>query len=461
MKLNSTNFRRRRQIISIFLGVTVLAAIAAVVYGHMCVHCSQTLPLEDRVPLEANPIAVQFTQLTDSVSEWNQYAATQTLSTTTLAPVQQARVMAIIHISIHDSVNGITREYETFLAPAASPDGASADAAAIAAAAEAMRGMFGDGPFPALNNKTISQLFSESMAARGLSETDPGVGYGVAAADAVLALRASDGSAQAQFPYDGPNTDPGTWRLLPGQIAQLPGWGRVTPFALKSGSQFRPDTPPALGSDEYAKDFNEIKEIGSSTSSTRTQLQSQIALFWRASPVTIWTPVLRQVLARRSFDISATARTFALVYMAAADAGIACWDAKYVYNSWRPQSAIRRADEDGNILTEADPTWLPFIATPPHPEYPSGHSSVSSSIASVLESTLGDDGEPIVVTMSGITRQWDTFDQVVQEVIDARVFSGIHFRNSDEVGARLGRQVAQFVLTHALRRCKGRGTVCS
>jgi hypothetical protein len=398
----------------------------------------------------------------DVVTEWNQYAAALSLTTApTPAPVQQTRLMAIVHVSVHDAVNGITREYETYLPAVASPKDASAEAAAIAAAYRAMSGLFGNGPFPALGNKTLSQLYSESLAAHGLSVNDPGIGYGTSAADAILGARSTDGAAQAQFPYDGPNTDPGTWRLLPGQTALLAGWGNVAPFVLRSGSQFRPEAPLALNSEEYARDYNEIKEIGSAASTTRTGLQSQIATFWRASPTAIWNPVIRQSLAARSFDLSETARAYALFYLAASDASVACWDAKYVYNLWRPQSAIRRGSEDGNDATEADPTWTPFIATPPHPEYASGHATNSSSMAAVLESLFGKDPEmTISVTLSGITRQWTTFDEAVQEVIDARVYSGIHFRNSDVVGARQGRQVAQFVMAHALRPCQGKGSRC-
>jgi hypothetical protein len=194
----------------------------------------------------------------------------------------------------------------------------------------------------------------------------------------------------------------------------LAGWGNVAPFVLRSGSQFRPEAPLALNSEEYARDYNEIKEIGSAASTTRTGLQSQIATFWRASPTAIWNPVIRQSLAARSFDLSETARAYALFYLAASDASVACWDAKYVYNFWRPQSAIRRGSEDGNDATEADPTWTPFIATPPHPEYASGHATNSSSMAAVLESLFGKDPEmTISVTLSGITRQWTTFDEAV------------------------------------------------
>jgi hypothetical protein len=220
---------------------------------------------------------------------------------------------------------------------------------------------------------------------------------------------------------------------------------------LRSGSQFRPDPPPALDGERYARDYNEIKQIGALNGSTRSALQTQIANFWRASPTAIWNPVLSQVLATRAPDLSETARVFALFYLAAADASISCWDSKYHYNFWRPMPAIWSGDIDGNDLTAGNGSWAPLLATPPHPEYPSGHTTNSSAMATILQLLFGDDpGDPIVVTISTITRQWDTFSEAVDEVIDARVYSGIHFRISDEVGARQGRQVARFVLTHSL-----------
>jgi hypothetical protein len=229
----------------------------------------------------------------------------------------------------------------------------------------------------------------------------------------------------------------------------------VTPFVLRSGSQFRPDAPPALDSELYAKNYNEIKSIGAKFGSTRSTEQSDIALFWRASPTAIWNPILRQAAETRNYDLSEQAQLFALFYVAAADASIACWDAKYEFNFWRPQSAIRNGNADGNDSTVGDATWEPFIATPPHPEYPSGHATNSSAMAKILTLKFGDDpGVTLTVTQTGITRTWTRFSDAVQEVIDARVYSGIHFRNSDEVGARIGRQVAQFVSHHALRRSK-------
>ena len=396
----------------------------------------------------------QLTQATDVVTEWNQQALTLTLlPASALTSVPQARVMAIVQVAVHDAVNGITGKYETYLSPGPAPASASPEAAAIAAAHHTLRNLFSS------QAASLDAAYESSLTAHGLSQNDPGITYGRSAAAAILVLRANDHSAEAQFDYDAPGAGtPGVWVRLNNAPAQLPGWGKVTPFVLRSGSQFRPDPPPPLGSRQYSKDYNEIKEIGALNSSTRTNEQTQIALFWRASPAAIWNPVLTQVLATRTLNLSATARAFALFYLASADASIACWDAKYAYNSWRPITAIKSGDLDGNESTAADAAWAPLIATPPHPEYPSGHSTNSSAMATILESLFDDNpGAPIAVTQTGITRQWQTFSQGVDEVIEARVYSGIHFRTADEVGARLGRKVAKFVLNHALRRCSKGG----
>ena len=383
------------------------------------------------------------------VLEWNQQAATLTLAPAAAqAPVQQTRLMAIVQVAMHDAVNGITGEYETYLSPDPAPENASPEAAAIAAAHHALSNLF---PGQA---SSLDIVYLDSLAAHGLSTSDPGVEYGRSAAAAILALRANDNSAQAQFNYTAPGAGtPGVWAPLTSAPALLPGWGNVTPWVLRSASQFRPEAPPALTSDQYARDYNEIKEIGRANSVTRTGLQTQIATFWRASPTAIWNPVIRQMVAAHNLDLSSTARTFALVYLAAADSSVACWEAKYTYNFWRPQPAIANGDLDGNDLTVGDVSWTPLVTTPPHPEYISGHTTNSSAIATTLRLLFDDNpGVPIVVTISGITRQWDTFSSGIDEVIDARVYSGIHFRTADEVGARTGRQVARFVSTHALGR---------
>ena len=396
-------------------------------------------PATTRVPAQA----------TDVVLEWNQQAAALSiLPASALAPVQQTRVMAIVQVAVHDAVNGITGEYETYLSPSSAPEGASPEAAAIAAAHHTLKNLFSG------SDTLLDDRYVNSLAANGLSPLDPGIEYGRSAAAAILSLRAGDHASEAQFNYDAPGAgDPGVWVRLNNAPALLPGFGNVTPFVLRSGSQFRPEPPPARDSEQYARDYNEIKQIGIATGSTRSLEQSQIATFWRASPTAIWNNVLTQVVLTRNLDLSAKARVFALFYLAAADASIACWDAKYAYNFWRPQAAIRSGDFDDNDLTAGNATWQPFVGTPPHPEYPSGHTANSSAMAKILVSEFGDNpGVPIAVTLTGITRSWNSFSEAVEEVIDARVYSGIHFRNSDKVGARMGGQIAQFVSKHALRK---------
>jgi len=393
----------------------------------------------------------------DAVMEWNDIARGMVV-VPALSPVQQTRHMAIVQVAVHDAVNGVTGRYQQYRRTGAAPAGATAEAAAIGAAYAVLRGLFSD----ANSLSTLAMKYALSLDSQGVSPQDPGLAFGEGVAAGILALRANDGSAQAAFSYLPADAGaPGVWVPIssaPAAQAQLPGWGHVAPWVLRSTSQFRPDGPPALDGERYAKDYNEILYVGQDTSSTRTDEQKQIALFWRASPTALWNPVLRTAIESRGLDLSATARVMALFYLAAADASVACWEAKYVYNFWRPEPAIVRADEDGNVLTAANPAWKPLVPTPNHPEYPSAHSFNSSAMGFVLKSIFGDaPGYVIDATSStnpGFVRHWQTFSQGVDEVVDARVYSGIHFRNSDEVGARLGRQVAKFVLTHALKPVK-------
>jgi hypothetical protein len=433
-------------VLTVSLGIA-LSMISA--YPLLSVSCAAASNIHSNLPVTRG--ATHSAQAGDVVVEWNQQAVALTLRPTpALAPVQQTRVMAIFHLAVHDAINGITGEYETYLSPSSPPENASPVAAAIAAAHHALKNLFPG------NDIMLDERYASSLAANGLSPADPGIAFGTSAAAAILAVRANDHSSEAQFDYTAPGAgEPGVWVRLTSAPALLPGWGDVTPFVLRTASQFRPDAPPARNSEQYAKDYNEIKTIGVATGSSRSAEQSQIALFWRASPTAIWNNVLTQLVLTRNFNLSENARLFALFYLAAADASIACWEAKYEYNFWRPQPAIMNGAVDGNDATTGDPAWQPFIATPPHPEYPSGHTVNSSAMAKILISEFEDTpGVPIVVTLSGITREWSSLSEAVDEVIDARVYSGIHFRNSDEVGARMGRQVAQFVSRHALRKSK-------
>ena len=398
--------------------------------------------------------ALPATAAADPVREWNDIAR-QLVVVPALAPVQQTRAMAIVHLAMHDAVSGITGDYERYIQGTVPPAGSSPDAAAIAAAFHALRGLFGP-------SETLDAKYAASLAAHGVAVTDAGIAAGQAAAAAILAARQHDGAAQAAYLYLPPDVGAaGVWAPVSTAAsaqALLPGWGSVAPFLLRTSAQFRPDAPPALGSEAYARDYDEVVRLGAALNSTRSNEETQIALFWRASPTALWNPVLRQAVASRQLTLSDTARVTALFYLAAADASIACWEAKYFYNFWRPQPAIARGDTDGNAATAGDAAWRPLVPTAPHPEYPSGHTSNSGAMAAVLGLVFGDSPGFVIEAASpqnvGFIRYWQTFDEGVQEVIDARVYSGLHFRTSDEVGARLGRQVARFVTTHALRRAK-------
>jgi hypothetical protein len=391
----------------------------------------------------------------DVVMEWNQIALAATV-TAGQGPVPQIRSMTIVQVSVHDAVNTISAKHSTYLAAGPAPAGASAEAAAIAAAHRALVTLF------PLQSSALDAARTASLAARGLTEADAGIGVGESAADAILAARAGDGSGDAVFPYVAPGAGaPGVWVAIGTAPALLPGWGNVTPWVLQSGSQFRPTGPPALSSGRYARDYQEVQELGSLNSATRTTDQTNIAQFWLAPPSPVWNGVARQIIAVRGLDVSDTAKVLALMYLAAADASVACWDAKYTFNFWRPMAAIHNGHLDGNDATVGDPGypgypgWQPLFPTPPHPEYLSGHSTNSSAMATILGFLFGDNpGVPIVAispTNRGFPRQWATFSEGVTEVIDARIYGGIHFRTSDEEGARVGRQAARFVFNHALR----------
>ena len=385
----------------------------------------------------------------DAVLQWNQLAIDATV-TAGQGAVPQIRTMAIVQVAMHDAVNSITGKYDTYLTSAPAPAGASAEAAAIAAAHRALMALFGN------QFQTFNAARAAALEARGLSEFDPGIAWGESVAAAVLAARATDGSAQATFPYVAPNSgDPGVWVAIGTTPAQLPGWGKVTPWVLGDPAQFQPGPPPKLKGGAYARDYQEIQALGAAVSPIRTAEQTEIARFWLGSPSAIWNRVARQIISARNLDISDTTRSLALMYLAAADASIVCWDAKYTHNFWRPQAAIRNGDLDGNAKTVADPAWLPLFATPPHPEYLSGHTTNSSAMATTLAYLFGDNtGNPIVATSPtnvGFTRYWSSLSEGVDEVIEARIYSGIHFRTADEVGAKVGGKVAKFVFSHALR----------
>src|SRR5262245_20037880 len=385
----------------------------------------------------------------DAVFEWNDIALAATV-TAGQGPVPQIRTMAIVQVSVHDAVNAITCDYRTYLSIPCGPWG-TPEAAAIGAAHRALVGVL-----PA-QTSALNAARTASLAAHGLADSDPGVAFGEAVADVIVAFRSVDGSAQAQFPYTAPGAgNPGVWVSVGAGPPVTPGWGNVTPWILRNLSQFQPDGPPSLFSRRYARDYNEVKEFGSLTSVTRTAEQTEIARFWLAPPAPIWNGVARQLIQAHGLGLSATARALALMYLASADASIVCWQAKYTFNFWRPITAIQNGDADGNFRTEADPAWTPLFSTPQHPEYLSGHSTNSSAMATVLKLLFGDEPAAPIVAISpsnpGFERHWARLSEGVDEVIEARILAGIHYRTSDEDGAAAGRRIARFVVSRALRR---------
>jgi hypothetical protein len=361
-----------------------------------------------------------------------------------------SRYAAIVHVSIFDVVNSFTGDADPYGGIQVNAlGGGSVDAAVIAAAHFALVHLLPD------QKATLDAQYASSLAARRLTTSDPGVEAGEKIAAQILALRAMDGSAAAQFPYTAPGSgNPGVWVPTPPALApaSLPGWGRVAPWVMKSQSQFRLGPPPALDSELYIRDLNEVQGIGAQNSIGRIGPQTDMAMWWASPAVVIWNPIARQIATAKKLSISESARLFALLNLAAADAAIACWDSKYTYNFWRPISAIRNA---AGFQITPDPNWVPLLTTPAFPEYPSGHAEISGAMAQALAMLFGDKPGVSMVAHSpahpAFDHLWFRFTQGMDEVINARVWEGIHFRNSDEQGMRAGRCVGQFVVRHALQ----------
>jgi hypothetical protein len=386
----------------------------------------------------------------DTVTDWNAIMQ-QTVSLPPTNAVVQTRWGAIVQLAVFEAVNAIEGDYEPYLGGIiVAPLGASPDAAVIAAAHRTLMTLRPDAAV------ALDAARAASLAAipEGQAKED-GIAVGEAAAIAMLLLRADDGW-NSVVPYT-PGTDPGDWQPTPPAFAAafLPHWGQVTPFGLKAGSQFRLPPPPALHTGKYARDYNEVKLLGSLDSPFRPQDRTDVAIFYAAaSPVQLFNSAARQVSAAQGQSLSENARIFALLGMAMGDAAIACWDTKYHYNLWRPLSAIRAGDTDGNPLTEADAGWVPLITTPGFPSFASGHATVSGAAVAVLGRVYGQDGHAVTLThpgAPGVVLDYTAWDEITDDVDDARVYGGIHFRFDQEAGAHQGRQVGRYILRNYLR----------
>ena len=397
----------------------------------------------------------------DEVTDWNKImlqAAHNAVPPT--SPLVMSRVGAIVQASVFDAVNGIERRCSSIHVEPAAPPGASVRAAAVQAAYGALVNLY------PLQKSFLDEALAASLdtiasdsAAEHSESIARGIEWGQAVADAIWAWRSTDGFAPPPPPFLGGNAV-GEWRPTP--PAFLPGaapqFATMTPWVIDSPSQFRPAGPPALTSDEYAADFNETKSMGSLASAIRTPDQTLAALFWQASsPVYFFDTIAVNLGAQRHTTLSENARLLALLNVAIADAAIACWDAKYNYVFWRPVTAIALAAADGNPATDADPAWAPLFATPNFPEYPSGHCTVSGAAATVLSDFFGEE-TPFSVdsdVMVGVIRSFANSSAAVDEIEDARVNAGIHFRSACDDGRATGAAVANYILTNGLAPVHG------
>jgi hypothetical protein len=393
----------------------------------------------------------------DAVTEWN--AITEaTIVGATPDPAMRGRTAAIAQVAVFEAVNSIVGEYEPYRKKIAAPSSASPEAAVIAAAHRVLVKLHADQApqLDASRDKSLAAI-PDGGGKRA------GVALGIAAADTILALRAHDGF-DAPVSYS-PGTEPGEYRPTPPEHfpAFRPGLGQVATFSIRNGRQFRSAAPPPLGSKRYASDYEEVKRLGEAQSKERPQDRTQVARFYDATDgEQIYYPAARQVAATRSRTLSQNARFFALLGIAMWDGAVACFETKYHFNLWRPVTAIHEGAADGNDRTEPDPKWQAVVFTPPFPSYPSGHATFGAAARAVLEDEFGPEGHSITLTnpvLPEIVLKYTTFKQITDDIDDARIYGGVHYRFDQEAGALMGKRVGEYVLRHELRpacRCRGK-----
>ena len=394
------------------------------------------------------PIAMMQdgTQRADAVqamATWNAIAL-RTTAAGPFSPPQETRTMAMVSMAVFEAVNSIDGTHQPFVSRLPAQTGASASAAVAAASRGVLRALYPNAAttLDAVYDSVLAQLPA------GVSRT-AGVTVGEAAAAAVLKLRAQDGASERTTFT--PRNEVGAWSPAPPAYAPAleAGWGRVKPFVLDSGSQFQPPPPPALTSATYARDLQEVVAVGGSGSQTRTAAQTETSHFWIATAAQLWNQVAQQLTVSRKLEPAAAARVYLLLNVAGADAIIAAWDAKYVFQQWRPEAAIRRGAASD---TPVDTNWTPLLTTPPFPDYPAGHTAFAGAAEVVLEALLGDKpGEFSITspTARGATHRYQSVRDVAEEVVNARVWGGVHWRTSSTVGRDIGRKVGAAALGRA------------
>jgi hypothetical protein len=372
----------------------------------------------------------------DVITDWNIKAGEIVVAAGMGTPVAN-RTLAIVHTAVYEAVNAITRRYPDSGLKLKAATGASIEAAVAAANCATLATLAPS------QQAAIDEAYRAALAviADGPAKTE-GIAIGEKAAAAILALRAADGAdtIETYRPY----TTAGVY--VPTVIPVVPQWPQRKPWLMTSPAQFRPGAPPKLTSELWARDYNETRALGGRNAARRAPGQTEIALFWVATLPPVYYGVVRSVANMPGREVTRNARLFAAVTQAMDDATIAVMDAKYHYSFWRPITAIRNGDLDGNDATERDPSWTPLIETPMHPEYPCAHCIASGAVGAVLQAEIGAGLTPTLTTtsyLSGATRSWTKIEDFVREVANARVYAGVHYRNSSEVGAAMGARIGE------------------
>ena len=380
----------------------------------------------------------------DVVTDWNKKACDLAFEAKLPSPMAYG-AMAVVQVAVYEAVNAITHRYPAGALNVTGTPSASIDAA-VAAATRATLTKY----LPA-HQTAVEEAYAAALAkiAEGAAKTE-GVAIGERAAAAVMSSRPGD-FLPMEDSYR-PLTTPGVY--VPTVIPLARRWYQRKPWLMSRARQFRPGPPPKLSSKTWARDYNEIKAVGRKNSTTRTAEQTEIARFWEATTPAIYHGVVRSVAEAPGRDVTQNARLLAAMCQGMEDALIAVFDAKYHYALWRPVTAIRNGDKDGNQATVRDSTWLPFIETPMHPEYPCAHCILSAMVGTVLRAEIGAGSAVTLKTTSptanGASRSWTSIDDFIQEVANARIYDGVHFRNSTEVGTAMGKKVGELVVSKLL-----------
>jgi hypothetical protein len=387
------------------------------------------------ISLSLSPVAIA-----DVVTDWN-IKAGDIVSDAKLGTPPSNRVLALVHTAMYEAANAVTKRFPASGLNIQTATGASVEAAIAAANRTTLAKLLPS------QREAIDSAYQAALAqvADGPAKT-VGIAVGEQAAAVVLASRADDKADPVEYR---PLTSAGVY--VPTVIPVAVQWPKRKPWLMTNPAQFRPEPPPKLTSEVWARDYNEIKAVGGKNSTQRTAEQTEIARFWEATLPPIYYGLVRSVATVPGRDVTRNARLFAAVTQAIDDAMIAVFDAKYHYNFWRPVTAICNGDIDGNDATEQDLSWVPFVDTPMHPEYPCAHCIIAGAVGTVLEAEIGAGPTPVLTTTSSTAnnsaRSWKRIDDVVQEVSLARIYDGVHYRTSTQVATAMGKQIGALAVT--------------